>query len=775
MSTDRSINRARRAGAGLLVAALAATGLAAYPGAPSLAAAPAVHAVVPAVLPAVVADPTNLATDEDKVKAAAALGINPGIDLLVLNDQAFVLAMWRAPEAGANVKAEALRAYDDEDANAAYVFITAGIFAAAHDDAQAEIAAEQAKARRRSVAVTVGLDPRDTALIELSDLNFIRSVWERAEDGSHVQQAAQAAMRVDSTQVEWDAFLNTGAQVAAAQDMQDKIDKADAERAAKLRAEQLATAKRSLLQLLLLPVTEELINAPNRQYVLHVHNQATGAEVQLASQVALNAPDVELEKALSDFIFTGGAAANTRDEQVAAAKELAGYRARVEPIRDAARKDGFQPQLVAAAEQALADNTLVALQTFLLKGQDEARARDRRLDFGAGFEPADARPNWVDTIDSTGTGHGGMVNVGGIVTTTTKAELGVRAVAGAHGGATVLMYSGKDNSATSSYAYAKAYSLTNATVRSTTKLSYWIYPQSTTAFSQVSGSNSTCVAVDLIFGDGKSLRDSAATDQHGNRVHPAQQCTKLTLDTWNEVVVPLGTVAEGKKILKVDVGYDQPANTGGYRGYIDDLKLTDLDSTPKFRTSSEAGEPGLTWTNTVNAATNIGGVCCSLTGPELKVGAGPPSARTGAKSLLYSGKDNSATSSYAYMKAFSLTDTFVTPTTTLSYWILPQSPTGHASVSGNNSTCVAVDLLFEDQFDGADSALRDTGAKDQRGNRAHPLYQCGKLTRDTWTFISVPLGAVANGKRITQINLGYDQPANTGGYRGLIDDIRITQ
>ncbi len=37
------------------------------------------------------------------------------------------------------------------------------------------------------------------------------------------------------------------------------------------------------------------------------------------------------------------------------------------------------------------------------------------------------------------------------------------------------------------------------------------------------------------------------------------------------------------------------------------------------------------------------------------------------------------------------------------------------------------------------------------------------------------LGAAANGKQISQIDIGYDQAANTGGYRGLIDDIRITQ
>ena len=73
----------------------------------------------------------------------------------------------------------------------------------------------------------------------------------------------------------------------------------------------------------------------------------------------------------------------------------------------------------------------------------------------------------MNTIDASGAGHGGTANVGGIVGSVTGPELGIRGVAGAPSGANTLMYSGKDNSATSSHAYTKAYGLTNATVRPT--------------------------------------------------------------------------------------------------------------------------------------------------------------------------------------------------------------------------------------------------------------------------------------------------------------------
>jgi hypothetical protein len=168
-------------------------------------------------------------------------------------------------------------------------------------------------------------------------------------------------------------------------------------------------------------------------------------------------------------------------------------------------------------------------------------------------------------------------------------------------------------------------------------------------------------------------------------------------------------------------------------------------------------------------------VCCSLTGPEMFVGT-DNRAHTGTKVLLYSGRSTNATKAYAYTRVFGLTDTFVTPTTTLSYWIYPQSKANsYQHADGTNSTCVGVDVIFLDHFDAGERSLRDSGARDQRGNLAHPGGQCGKLTLDTWNHVTVPLGAVANGKEITQVDIGYDQAGTTGGYRGFVDDVRITQ
>ena len=111
-------------------------------------------------------------------------------------------------------------------------------------------------------------------------------------------------------------------------------------------------------------------------------------------------------------------------------------------------------------------------------------------------------------------------------------------------------------------------------VDSATTLAYWIYPQSAaTGYGLPSGYNSTCVSVDLVFSDGSNLRDSGAIDQHGNRAHPEYQCNHLTLDAWQEVTVNLGAYVNGKTILRLEVGYDQPNSTGGYRGYLDDISI----------------------------------------------------------------------------------------------------------------------------------------------------------------------------------------------------------
>ncbi|GCE13576.1 RHS repeat-associated core domain-containing protein [Tengunoibacter tsumagoiensis] len=212
---------------------------------------------------------------------------------------------------------------------------------------------------------------------------------------------------------------------------------------------------------------------------------------------------------------------------------------------------------------------------------------------------------------------GKQESVAGTLDLTREQEVGTT-------GSNAILYSGSDNNSTRSFAYMKAFDLSsqNIVVGPNTNLSYWIFPQSGNTTTLPGGSNSTCVAVDMVFTDNSTLRDSGAVDQNGNRVHPAYQCGHLVMDQWNLVSSNIGSVLNGKTINRILIGYDQPANTGGYRGFIDDIALTNPNSaTPLFSTTLEGSDPQLTWNNSVDVTNiaNVGGVCCGLSGPELFV------------------------------------------------------------------------------------------------------------------------------------------------------------
>jgi hypothetical protein len=144
-----------------------------------------------------------------------------------------------------------------------------------------------------------------------------------------------------------------------------------------------------------------------------------------------------------------------------------------------------------------------------------------------------------------------------------------RSAVAASRGPRSLLLEGRDNSATKSFAYMKAFG-TSIPVDKDTVLSYWVYPESSAG---TTGKNSSCVAVDLVFAGGKTLRASGLKDQKNVLVHPAKQCGTLTMNAWNQVRVGVGRYAAGLRINSILVGYDQPAGTGGFRAFIDDIEI----------------------------------------------------------------------------------------------------------------------------------------------------------------------------------------------------------
>jgi len=195
--------------------------------------------------------------------------------------------------------------------------------------------------------------------------------------------------------------------------------------------------------------------------------------------------------------------------------------------------------------------------------------------FQTGFEHGQPAPDWVDGVD-TSPGGGGIAGVTAYGSATGP-EASARQVLD-HDGTNALMYSGQATGAADDHAYMRLFDLADRPVRTgrDTTLTYWIYPQAQGgAAPGVSGDNSSCVALDLVFSDGSTLHGLP-----GSPLTPAAQCGTLALDQWNQVSVDIGKAAAGRKVVRVDLGYDRPGSNGGYRGYVDDVTLTDNAARP---------------------------------------------------------------------------------------------------------------------------------------------------------------------------------------------------
>jgi lysophospholipase L1-like esterase len=178
---------------------------------------------------------------------------------------------------------------------------------------------------------------------------------------------------------------------------------------------------------------------------------------------------------------------------------------------------------------------------------------------------------------------------------------------------------------------------------------------------------------------------------------------------------------------------------------------------PLFRSGIEA-DSAPTWTNNVAGSAGIGGYCCGLTAMES--GRRTERAHAGTGALMYSGDDRSAATSYSYNRVFDV-HLPITADTILRYWMLPQQSAGAS---------VAIDVAMTDG-----SSLRDSGATDQYGVRAHPAAQGagGRLVVNQWNLVEVRLGGLA-GRTVDEIRVGYDRPGGTGLFRGYLDDIDIS-
>ncbi len=143
-------------------------------------------------------------------------------------------------------------------------------------------------------------------------------------------------------------------------------------------------------------------------------------------------------------------------------------------------------------------------------------------------------------------------------------------------GLQALLLAGRHTTDGRGYTYQKVFDL-DVAVTADTELSYLVLPE----FNRADLSNpATYAAVDLAFTDGTYLSGLEALDQHGAELSPAGQGASKTLypAQWNLKKSRIGTVAAGKTIDRILVGYDKPAGPTSFRTWFDDIALAEVPS-----------------------------------------------------------------------------------------------------------------------------------------------------------------------------------------------------
>ncbi|GGQ67718.1 hypothetical protein [Couchioplanes azureus] len=316
---------------------------------------------------------------EEKMKVLVKFGLADQLNVAERTDRDFVIALWthlknNPDHLEVRVAAEAAYAAAPEDVEAACrQFILVDVFAAFDRDVAREKAETDEKRRsddaRAAAAASIDV-VADAAMLDGTDTKFIELIWQRVDEDARwpkVKAAARNARK--GTPEQQREFIAAGLAAAAKQDTDDRIA-ADEARTAAEKAEALArAAKQFAANRVGLPVTEQLLKMPDRDFITVVWNHtADGSEVQRAAIAAARSNDPAVWKA---FIDTGIHQARDRDIKIALDKQEAEDRRLTREILSRAERIGHH-NLAAAARAALA-GTAQAVADFVHVGQYQVR------------------------------------------------------------------------------------------------------------------------------------------------------------------------------------------------------------------------------------------------------------------------------------------------------------------------------------------------------------------------------------------------------------------
>jgi len=182
--------------------------------------------------------------------------------------------------------------------------------------------------------------------------------------------------------------------------------------------------------------------------------------------------------------------------------------------------------------------------------------------FATSFEPDDPA-----TPENKLARHGGIRNVSG-------ARCGAMERDDAHSGKRALLLRGVSGDPSSSFVY-QTVAESPVFVLPDTVLTYWIQPLN---------ANGRFTALDLVFSDGRILRESGVRDKEGRGTHPG--APKGAVGTWTKVDVPLRKFT-GTRVEAVMAAYDTRKGGGLFETLFDDLKIAPELSPSAWRVHAE--------------------------------------------------------------------------------------------------------------------------------------------------------------------------------------------
>ncbi|MEU3827218.1 AbfB domain-containing protein [Streptomyces sp. NPDC029080] len=324
-------------------------------------------------------------TETQRVDAAAAVGLDPTVDVLLLSDSDFIHALWRkANEAGERLDSvrtaaeKAMASTMDADHVA---FIVTGIHEAHRLDQQRERdkaeAERAARLARQQALLAIGI-PSTPELLGLSDDNFIRAILRHEASGPEVRAAATQALLAD--EAAWREFIVNGAREAHKKDVARELEELEEKNRKEAELRRNQAARKNVAALFRIPVTQSLLDTSDDNFIREMLRMAPSdlkdSELYRAAQKAV------LSTRASDwldFLHTGADAAYKRDDEARREKLAEANRMLARQILDTAKKSPFNPNLVTSAEKALAAGDVQVAEFLSEAGQRRARRQSLSL------------------------------------------------------------------------------------------------------------------------------------------------------------------------------------------------------------------------------------------------------------------------------------------------------------------------------------------------------------------------------------------------------------